>query len=456
MKEQIIYETYDTKLEPSDWRYAAAILGLMKYFQFHHMDAYYKTDDDALYYNKEAISAEKYLEYAEKTYVNEFHHKKIEALLSGGELSEDQIKLVNECLKGNTIMKKVFGSIKFDGNNKDEILQRIEDNRTELVTETFRYKNNLYKNYCNTNQLFEDGQSCCRLCGFYIDLPKKGKSISYQFDTNTFQGTDIPEFDFIPFAFIGAWEVFFINDSVTLKQLIDTNTMLSKRFDDDTRENTGKKQNTRHALFKLLIESTEFINYDVEVICKKQDENYFETMFIRKKSIELLKSLEDNNNDIYNSFCFSYKINSNYYLDIQNEVTDHILNLILMDDLIELFLKADIKNGNYQLLTKRLIDLNMKIRGGEEMNQSMKGAYACAKKVAEKIPDNKLVSYRQKLTSAIVFKDYDRVCQILLQLSNYADVTFDFAYDLFDSFENHKELAYTFINSLKKSTFEKR
>ena len=46
-----------------------------------------------------------------------------------------------------------------------------------------------------------------------------------------------------------------------------------------------------------------------------------------------------------------------------------------------------------------------------------------SKAVVEKIPENKLTSYRQKLTSAIVFKDYDRFCDILLQLSNYSDVS---------------------------------
>ena len=84
------------------------------------------------------------------------------------------------------------------------------------------------------------------------------------------------------------------------------------------------------------------------------------------------------------------------------------------------------------------------------MNKSMKVAYACAKEVVKKLPENKRESYRQKLTSAIVFKDYDRCCQILLQLSNYSEVTFDFAYSLFEDFEANKDVVYTFINALTK------
>ena len=90
------------------------------------------------------------------------------------------------------------------------------------------------------------------------------------------------------------------------------------------------------------------------------------------------------------------------------------------------------------------------------MKQSMKMAYACAKEVAGKLPENKRESYRQKLTSAIVFKDYDRCCQILLQLSNYADVPFEFAYDLFENFEENKDIAYTFINALTKKKEDKQ
>ena len=60
--------------------------------------------------------------------------------------------------------------------------------------------------------------------------------------------------------------------------------------------------------------------------------------------------------------------------------------------------------------------------------------HACANEVRNKIPENKLESYRQKLTSSIIFKDYDRVCQILLQLSGYSDVYFSFADELFIGF----------------------
>ena len=82
------------------------------------------------------------------------------------------------------------------------------------------------------------------------------------------------------------------------------------------------------------------------------------------------------------------------------------------------------------------------------MNQATRGAYARAKAVASAIPENKSKAYRQKLTSAVVFNDYDRCCQILLRLSIYSGVTFDFVYDLFENFEKNKDVIYTFINAL--------
>jgi CRISPR-associated protein Cst1 len=89
-------------------------------------------------------------------------------------------------------------------------------------------------------------------------------------------------------------------------------------------------------------------------------------------------------------------------------------------------------------------------KGDEEMNKDMKGAYACAKKVNETIEANKVESYKQKLLNSIIFNDKDRTCQILMQLSAYSKVNFDFAYSIFEDFDKNKEIVYTFINALGK------
>ena len=125
-----------------------------------------------------------------------------------------------------------------------------------------------------------------------------------------------------------------------------------------------------------------------------------------------------------------------------------ILNNTLLDDVIYLLLK---EKKNYYTVYQ-LININDLIRGEKIMDDKMrKIIHDCANEVRNKIPENKLESYRQKLTSSIIFKDYDRVCQILLQLSGYSDVYFSFADELFMDFEQNKDIAYTFINALGKS-----
>lgn len=450
MKNTIEHSKYNTSLEASDWRFSATIDGLVKYFIYHGLD--YEMNEEYLLYNSKDISEERYLKFVEYRYNNELHHRVVENILSSEDINEERIKLVNEKLSGNTIMKKKFNKIKFDGTNNKQILSIISDNRLELIKETYRNKTNMYRNYCNTNQLFNQSQDYCRLLGYTIDAGKKGKSTGYNFSTSSFVGEDVSEFDFIPFAFTGDRESFFINDNFTLKRLKISNDILAHKVKLDLDEESKNKSiDARKTLFKSIMESSDFINYDVEVIYKDIDKEYFETLYFRKESIEILKQMKKKNVD-YKSICFSYKINDKYYRNIQKEVTECILNNLLVDEVIELFLKKE-KNRNY--LINQLISINVLIRGDKDMKDRLKGAYACAKQVAEKIPQNKIDSYRQKLTSSIIFKDYDRVNQILLQLSNYSGVEFGFVYDLFENFEDNKDLAYTFINALSKNKEEK-
>lgn len=438
-------DVYDTWLVASDWRYSAAIVGLYKYLEFYKYEFEYELTDDYLKFHEADITEERYLNFAESYFEDQFQHRELEKYMNLESWTEDQKKRINELLRGNSVMKKVFGKVRFDGTNQEEIKNIIDANRNELIRETFRNKSNLYKNFANTGQLFKEKGTCCRLWGYYVDGARKTKSISYNFDVNTFVSEDDMFFDFIPFAFWGDREVLFVNDNFSLIQLINTNRTLENRV--NVQSSDPGKKDARKVLFKTIQETTHFLNYSVEVITKQRDAEFFETMYVRKESIRILKKLR-----IYEPFCFAVKINDNYYLDIQKKVTECILNLVRTDELIEFFLKRDMRRdieSDFEYLISLLIRINSLIcGGGEKLNQSMRGAYACAKEVVKSIPENKYKAYRQKLTSAVVFKDYDRCCQILLQLSNYSEVTFDFVYDLFEDFEKNKDVLYTFINAL--------
>ena len=444
-------------LEPFDWRYSAAIVGLRKYLEWLGVDEEPNLiiTEDTLEYNKKYLDKEDFLKFAEYYFKDDMHHIEIENKLKEKNPTEDQINIVNEKMKANTILKNKFKKIKFDGHNQDEIQNIIDQNREEIICETFRNKNNLYKNYCNPNQLFKDKQECCRLNGYYIDMPKKGKSISYAFDKSNYVGNDIPEFDFIPFAFSGCREKFFINDNVDLNRLQKTNNQWTRTVKSQMEEAKQKNErvNTKRIFIDCLIEAKDFLQSDIEIIVKKPERAYFETLYLRKESLEILKNMKS----YYKAFCFSIKISDDYWINILNEVFDAVVNFTLLDDLINTLLKDSREEGNSYVISK-LLKVNVEIKKGDEkMKNTMKAAFACAKQIVDKkdgnkprVSDTKLKSYCTKLINAIILDDYDQFQKILINLSNYAEVPCGFAYDLFEDFEGNKEIAYTFVNSLNR------
>lgn len=444
-------------LEPFDWRYSAAIVGLRKYLEWLGVDEEPNLiiTEDTLEYNKKYLDKEDFLKFAEYYFKDDMHHIEIENKLKEKNPTEDQINIVNEKMKANTILKNKFKKIKFDGHNQDEIQNIIDQNREEIICETFRNKNNLYKNYCNPNQLFKDKQECCRLNGYYIDMPKKGKSISYAFDKSNYVGNDIPEFDFIPFAFSGCREKFFINDNVDLNRLQKTNNQWTRTVKSQMEEAKQKNErvNTKRIFIDCLIEAKDFLQSDIEIIVKKPERAYFETLYLRKESLEILKNMKS----YYKAFCFSIKISDDYWINILNEVFDAVVNFTLLDDLINKLLKDSREEGNSYVISK-LLKVNVEIKKGDEkMKNTIKAAFACAKQIVDKkdgnkprVSDTKLKSYCTKLINAIILDDYDQFQKILINLSNYAEVPCGFAYDLFEDFEGNKEIAYTFVNSLNR------
>lgn len=443
-------------LEPFDWRYSAAIVGLQKYLEWLGTEEpELIITEDTLEYNRKYLNKSEFLKFAEYYFKDDMHHIEIENKLKEKNPTEDQINIVNEKMKANTILKNKFKKIKFDGHNQDEIQNIIDQNREEIICETFRNKNNLYKNYCNPNQLFKDKQECCRLNGYYIDMPKKGKSISYAFDKSNYLGNDIPEFDFIPFAFSGCREKFFINDNVDLNRLQKTNNQWTRTVKSQMEEAKQKNErvNTKRIFIDCLIEAKDFLQSDIEIIVKKPERAYFETLYLRKESLEILKNMKS----YYKAFCFSIKISDDYWINILNEVFDAVVNFTLLDNLINKLLKDSREGGNSYVISK-LLKVNVEIKKGDEkMKNTMKAAFACAKQIVDKkdgnkprVSDTKLKSYCSKLINAIILDDYDQFQKILINLSNYAEVPCGFAYDLFEDFEGNKEIAYTFVNSLNR------
>lgn len=459
-------------LEPWDWRYSATIVGLQRFLRKMHKDKQVEdielciTSDEIIWgysdeqfcFDKRLISEDIYLEYVEKEFEEDIHHKVVEKWLQNGEVTdEEEIKKINEKLSANTILKKCFKKLKYDGSNRTEILNCIEDNRKTLIHDTFKNKTNLYRNYCNEGMFLKPEKECCRLKGYYLDMPRKGKSQSYNFNKSNFTGEDNYLFDFIPFAFAGHRDFYFINDNINLNNLFNTNDKVLDALKEEQKlkyEENKTYLNGRRIFFKAFLTLLDYLKSNVEVIHKNMEVDYFETVYIRTENIDvfkkLKKSMEDPNK--LTSHFGNQKITDNYYIDTLEVVVNNILNKVLLDELINFFLKRNTRDvNNFDSFTiKMLIDINIWLKEDLSMNEKNKKAYRDAKRIVsnEKIEDNKLKSFRQKLISSIVFEDYDQFCKILLNLSNYAGTEIGTAYDLFEDFEANKELAYTFVNSL--------
>ena len=95
-----------------------------------------------------------------------------------------------------------------------------------------------------------------------------------------------------------------------------------------------------------------------------------------------------------------------------------------------------------------------------EFNKNQKFAYACAKEIVKIFKKNniekKLDSYRQKLTSSLIFKDYKRTLDILMQLSNYSGVYFGFLYDFMENPSKNDDIIRMFILELNTENFENK
>lgn len=456
MKTKIDYFDYDTLLQPTDWRFAAAVVGLCKYFDYFGIvykvlyDVEEKPDNyihgfDGIIYKSEDITEEKYLEFAENYFEKYMTHKNILNILESQEFSEEQIKLVNDLVKSKTVLKGLFDKIKFDGTNKDIFISTIEENRAEIIKNIFKNGNNLYKNYCNERLIFTEDNSTCRLRGYNVDKDRKTSNLGFCFSKESFESNDILEFDFIPFAFSNSdmRETYFVNNNFSVKSLTQTNYAFSNQL-----SNTENKDD-KNKLMLVLQNSKDYISYDVEIISKSQDKAYYETFFVRLERLKKLRELSGK------SLNFVKKINDDYWFNLEKEVYMRCLNNVLLDDVILMMLKFyfddNAVKGYIKSRTDMLIDINVSWKGNEIMDE-IKSAKSCgfltSQKLIEMKSSNKINSYKQKIISALCAHDYDRAKEIILSLSAYVGMEFSFFYTFLENAEENKDLAFAFASAL--------
>lgn len=462
----------DTLLQPTEWRYSASVLGLKRYFDFisgYEEEKYLLLSGlqdkgialpenvspvfgfDGILYNSKDITEKSYLSFVEKDFESEMTHLKILGnIRKYGDIDDEKekqktLKEINDLIKSKSVLKSLLKE-KFDGTNGKYFESIIAENREKIIREIYRYSPLMYRGFSNTNLLFADAGNHARLQNYTVDEGRKTRYLGYCFDKDTFVGDDIPEFDFIPFAFTKTYESYFVNNNFSIKDLERTNHQLQENIH---RNEEDKSSSTK--LYKALKNAVDYINYDVEIIIKPRDKEQYQTLFVRAERLKALRELDYN-------IKFYYKVNDDFYFNLENEVYESCLNNVLLNDVIEFMLKLsvkqqadDINTGMTRTQIDKIIRINEKWRGASDMTDIDRaratGFYVSQQFLKDK-NENKLNSYKQKLISAIVAHDYSRMNEILLSLSSYINQELGFAYVLFENPEENIGLAYAFANSL--------
>lgn len=459
MKTTIKYYGYDTLLQPTDWRAAAAVVGLCKYFDHFRIDykILYNVDEkpenyihgfDGIIYKSDSITEEKYLDFVESYFEKYMTHSIILSILGNDEFSDEQIKMVNDLVKSKTVLKGLLGKTKFDGTNKAVFISTIEENREEIIKTIFKNGNNLYKNYCNERLIFTDDNSTCRLRGYNVDKDRKTSILGFCFSKESFDANDILEFDFIPFAFSNPdmRETYFVNNNFSVETLVNTNRAFSEQLSNT--EGKGDK----NKLLLVLQNSKDYISYDVEIISKSQDDAFYSTLFVRLERLKKLRELSGK------SLYLVKKINDDYWFNLEKEVYMRCLNNVLLDDVILRMLKFyfdDNSNKGYiKSRTDLLIDINISWKGNKIMDE-INSARICGFKASQELirlkSSNKINSYKQKIISALCAHDYDRAKEVILSLSAYVGMEFSFFYKFLENAEENKDIAFAFASALTET-----
>lgn len=459
MKTTIKYYGYDTLLQPTDWRAAAAVVGLCKYFDHFRIDykILYNVDEkpenyihgfDGIIYKSDSITEEKYLDFVESYFEKYMTHSTILSILGNDEFSDEQIKMVNDLVKSKTVLKGLLGKTKFDGTNKAVFISTIEENREEIIKTIFKNGNNLYKNYCNERLIFTDDNSTCRLRGYNVDKDRKTSILGFCFSKESFDANDILEFDFIPFAFSNPdmRETYFVNNNFSIETLVNTNRAFSEQLSNT--EGKGDK----NKLLLVLQNSKDYISYDVEIISKSQDDAFYSTLFVILERLKKLRELSGK------SLYLVKKINDDYWFNLEKEVYMRCLNNVLLDDVILRMLKFyfdDNSNKGYiKSRTDLLIDINISWKGNKIMDE-INSARICGFKASQELirlkSSNKINSYKQKIISALCAHDYDRAKEVILSLSAYVGMEFSFFYKFLENAEENKDIAFAFASALTET-----
>lgn len=416
-----------TELKIGDWRLSASVIGLKRYLDYFNME--YFINEDILKFNEEDITEEKYLIFAEYFFKEFMHHRVIQDIFKGQEISKEQEGLLKEKLGANSVCKKVFKGLK-DSGQRESILKAIEDKRTLLIKDTFKSGVRLYKRYCQPGELFKKEQKICRINGYYTNLGTKAKGIGWLQDKKSTTATDNPYMDFIPFAFTKGPTAFFINSNFSIKDL------------EQAAEAIKGSSNTTKSLFHYTKGSTSFLDYSAQIVTFGIPEGTAKVglppdiFWLTATGIDKLKKIGD-----YYPYLSKLKVTDKIWIDQEQEVVKAIIKGHNVEWIVKQSLKLD-RNS------ESIIRINQILTGGamEYIERARKAGFI----VSTKLEKNKLNSYRNRLITEVAHNRYSAAVATILKLGQQLEMEFNFLYKVLEAPENNVNILYSFINALVK------
>ena len=130
---------YSTRTECIDWRYSAAILGLVKFYEYAQIkgfDLKFDYDEDYIYYNIEDITEELFLGFAENSFKKDMHHVFVEnAIRDKNGFTEDEIKYTNMyCDETEIVVGRETSRLKGAGTHHVDGIQAVAYTRIRYTS----------------------------------------------------------------------------------------------------------------------------------------------------------------------------------------------------------------------------------------------------------------------------------------------------------------------------------
>lgn len=473
MKEYINKDIGLVRLYPSDWRFAAAIVGLLRFAETMGISdkvtigkryIEYKESDIL---NKELYLDCLYILYGDKY---KFKIKKIEDFFEQhknfDDIGEDEKSEITNFLEGKAYskngkvlfnasktIKEYFKNVELKfGNEKEyletrkEILEIVKNNRYKMLKENVFFHPALYPNYVYKNakgtlhcedifQVFEF--PVCRLNGYYFDFKRKKVAYSWCGNSNSIVLDDIPEFDFVLLAFNkeSKGSVFFINNNYSIKTLISANNEI---------EGNGEKQSLLEKVWNIANNTYQ----NVEIIIKSSTDNSsFKAFFVGPVQRNILSKENISKTTIDILKFKSFKLTDDYYIYLDDEIIQAISDNKSIEGLLLKYLKT--KNPNKNIgFALAVVETAILKKGNINMSNIYSAKKAAQEMVRKFSPaeSNSIESIRNQLLNMLAFKRKEQFYQLLIKLSSKTGVSVSFAEKLFEDFDGNINIAYAFVS----------